>query len=333
MVFLLITHCILVITPLIVLTVLNASAAGNFAYEFGKSLALIAFPMLCAQPLLGSRPRAFLPDLPAETVLGVHRRMALLILALPVAHATLMSVGSGPYSEAASSFPGPWPLIAGRAALLLVIGQLTMGFFARARMNYRTWRAIHLTVAPLIVIAAFAHSFSLGGDVASGPLPALWLAFLAMFFVLYVTGRFGVTRGKRRLRPRKGETLMRKSAQPVVASLLFGVCILVSALGFTMLRTQGFAQDKGAAGKESAAKGETLFKTNCAGCHSVDGGPSKGGPALKGLFKMEKMPASGRPPTDAHVKAQLKKPVGRMPPFGHLSDEQAQSIIDYIKSF
>jgi mono/diheme cytochrome c family protein len=88
----------------------------------------------------------------------------------------------------------------------------------------------------------------------------------------------------------------------------------------------------------SAAKGEALFKENCAMCHNTDSTEAKIGPGLKGLFKNKELPASHKPATEADVRQQILKgnPNGKpmpMPAFeGNLKPEEIDSLIEYLKT-
>jgi mono/diheme cytochrome c family protein len=84
--------------------------------------------------------------------------------------------------------------------------------------------------------------------------------------------------------------------------------------------------------KGLAATGEQLFKQNCSACHFTDSTASKVGPGMKGVFKQDKFPVSGRPVSDDNFRQILKTPVGKMPPFGHLTDEQVNALLDYLKT-
>lgn len=81
-----------------------------------------------------------------------------------------------------------------------------------------------------------------------------------------------------------------------------------------------------------AAEGAALFKQNCSSCHFTDSTATKVGPGLKGLFTRDKFPASGLPATAENFRNQLKTPFRKMPPFGHLSDEQVNALLDYLKT-
>lgn len=83
---------------------------------------------------------------------------------------------------------------------------------------------------------------------------------------------------------------------------------------------------------EAAARGAAIFKQNCSVCHLTDSTAAKIGPGLSGLFKREKFPISGNPVTEDNFRGLLKKPVSKMPPFGHLPDEEVDALIEYLKT-
>jgi cytochrome c2 len=81
-----------------------------------------------------------------------------------------------------------------------------------------------------------------------------------------------------------------------------------------------------------AAEGAMLFKQNCSACHLTDSSATKIGPGLKGVFKGDKFPASGRPVSEENFRKQLQKPFDKMPPFGHLPPAQVEALIAYLKT-
>jgi len=81
-----------------------------------------------------------------------------------------------------------------------------------------------------------------------------------------------------------------------------------------------------------AAEGAVLFQQNCSACHLTDSTATKIGPGLKGIFKGDKFPISGKPVSEENFRGLLKKPFDKMPPFGHLPEGQVNSLIDYLKT-
>ena len=81
-----------------------------------------------------------------------------------------------------------------------------------------------------------------------------------------------------------------------------------------------------------AADGAMVFSRNCSACHLTDSTAVKIGPGLKGVFKGDTFPLSGWPVSEENVRKQLQEPFDKMPPFGHLTPEQVDSLIAYLKT-
>ncbi len=80
-----------------------------------------------------------------------------------------------------------------------------------------------------------------------------------------------------------------------------------------------------------AKEGAAVFTEYCVGCHYADQTDTKLGPGFKGLFGWDRLPVSGRPVTDENIRKQLKAPVGAMPAFGNLSEEQVMGLLAFLK--
>ena len=79
-------------------------------------------------------------------------------------------------------------------------------------------------------------------------------------------------------------------------------------------------------------QGGDLFMQRCAGCHFADKSEPKIGPGLKGLFQMDRLQVSKKPVSEDAIVNQLISPVGTMPPFRDLSQEQIQALLAYLKT-
>jgi uncharacterized membrane protein len=115
---------------------------------------------------------------------------------------------------------------------------------------------------------------------------------------------------------------------------LYALCLVtVIGLGYfggeLVYGTQTTAEAKT---KGLAAEGALVFKQNCSACHFTDSSATKVGPGLKGIFKQDKFSVSGLVVSDENFRKQLKTPFSKMPPFGQLSDEQVDALLDYLKT-
>jgi len=78
--------------------------------------------------------------------------------------------------------------------------------------------------------------------------------------------------------------------------------------------------------------GQALFEAKCAFCHYVDREETKIGPGLKGVLARPALPASGRPATADNIRSQLASPVGKMPAFTSLSQQEIADLLAYLKT-
>jgi len=115
---------------------------------------------------------------------------------------------------------------------------------------------------------------------------------------------------------------------------LYAAC-LITTIGLGYFGGEivyGTKAPEGAEVGELATQGTLVFQKNCTACHRTDSTAKKIGPGLKGLFKSEKFPISGRPVSEENFRSLLKKPIAKMPPFGHLPDEEVDALIAYLKT-
>ncbi len=86
-----------------------------------------------------------------------------------------------------------------------------------------------------------------------------------------------------------------------------------------------------AAQNGKADKGKEVFE-QCSVCHNADSDEKKMGPALKGLFKKEKM-QNGKKPTEDNVRALINQGGNGMPAYEELlSKEERDDLIAYLKT-
>ncbi|MBI4772686.1 MAG: cytochrome c [Deltaproteobacteria bacterium] len=111
------------------------------------------------------------------------------------------------------------------------------------------------------------------------------------------------------------------------ASVAVWVTLVCVAVLFALVRSFAMHPDDPA-----AKQGSQLFASEgCAHCHVTDSEEAKIGPGLKGLFKRDTLPASGREATEENVTKQLKTPYKNMPSYAdRLNDEERDQLIAYL---
>lgn len=128
---------------------------------------------------------------------------------------------------------------------------------------------------------------------------------------------------------------MIQSMRSMTALRLLGVAAIASALAFAAVppqKKQGKAPAKKAAARSAGdkAKGQKVYKANCAVCHYADKADKRIGPGLKGLFKNAKM-ENGKPVNDANVREIILEGYGKMIPFKEKLDKQElEDLVAYL---
>ena len=119
----------------------------------------------------------------------------------------------------------------------------------------------------------------------------------------------------------------------VMTCLVFGSGILaVSVISDASIAVASGLKSSKQGPSSSSGNGPAIFKQKCAQCHFSDRTEAKMAPGLKGLFKMKKLPVSGRPVTEANIKRQLETPYDEMPAILDLSDNEIRALIAYLKT-
>jgi mono/diheme cytochrome c family protein len=84
--------------------------------------------------------------------------------------------------------------------------------------------------------------------------------------------------------------------------------------------------------RQSIEQGSVLFQVKCAICHEAESTKTIVGPGLKGLLRNPTLPASNLPATPQNVMHQLRQPLGRMPSFAYLTDEEMANLLAYLNT-
>jgi hypothetical protein len=84
---------------------------------------------------------------------------------------------------------------------------------------------------------------------------------------------------------------------------------------------------------ESIRRGNLLYNEKCIICHDPLGTAAKLGiPGHRGILKHPRLPISKKPATAENIADQLRNPVGKMPSFAYLSDEEILDVIAFVNT-
>ncbi len=204
------------------------------------------------------------------------------------------------------------------AALFILLSYLCVGFAAASRAEPLPRAALHIAVA-LSILALFiikvlyvrifrqfyAQAKTIG--VIMGVLSIVLVGISGGFYL--ATSSFGRDR------------TIDKSVYYELKGPLLAVT-RIERPGIMAIRTD----------RLSIERGRTLFASKCAICHDPLSTRTIVGPGLKGLLRNPALPVSGHPATAESIRFQLRQPMGRMPSFAYLSDEEMDDLIAYLNT-
>ncbi len=202
--------------------------------------------------------------------------------------------------------------------LFVLVSYLCVGFLAASKAEFSSRTALHVLLA-LAIIALFivkvlfvrryrqfyAHARTIG--TLLGILTVVLVGMSAGFY--FTVSRFGLDR----------------TADKSVYYSLRGPFLAVRQVAVPSameIRTD----------RLSIARGRTLFTSRCAACHDPSSTVTIVGPGLKGLLRNPVLPVSKRPATPESIRFQLRQPMGRMPSFAYLSEDEIADLIAYLNT-
>ena len=183
-------YVILVISPLLIVTVVNPPSGQTIAYEIGKGFALVGFMILGLQALLASRFKVIERPFGLDIVIRFHKHMAVFAALLILSHPLLLAFG-GAGLPLLTTLNVPWYLWLGKIALaLLVITVLISLPQVALRLSFERWRLLHDVLFPAIIVFTFLHSWFIGMDFQAALLRWLWICMSAVVLIVFVYHRF-----------------------------------------------------------------------------------------------------------------------------------------------
>jgi predicted ferric reductase len=184
-----VAYPILILTPLAAFGILSTHSHRKMIAEVGLDFAVVGFTILTLQFVVSARLRWIEAPFGLDVLFLLHRTMAFVAVGLLCLHPLLLAWEEG--WVLLTRWQAPWPIWAGRLALLLLIAHLAMAIFRRAlQLSYETWRRSHNAAALLLLGLAFLHSLALGDDFESVAARAVWAVLLSVAWSAWFYSRF-----------------------------------------------------------------------------------------------------------------------------------------------
>jgi mono/diheme cytochrome c family protein len=90
--------------------------------------------------------------------------------------------------------------------------------------------------------------------------------------------------------------------------------------------------DREMSSQDKLKTGKELFAQWCSSCHNSGSTTTKVGPGLKGILKMEKLPASGLSVSLDNIRQAIVNPQSFMPVQSYLTDVEVDCLIEFLKT-
>jgi len=165
-------YLVLVFAPLVLVALFGPPPHGGTAAWLGRAAALLAFPVLVMQVVLGSRLKPLHRPFGLDAVMLFHKGMALVAVSLLVAHPLLIAWGERAWGILA--LDSAWQIWLGKGALLLLLlGLLGAALRGGRVLPYQRWRFAHKSMV-LVPALAFVHAVLVGHDLQSAVPMAMW---------------------------------------------------------------------------------------------------------------------------------------------------------------
>ncbi len=173
--------------PPIVARLANGPSTDPPAVRLADNLALLAFAILVMQFVLSARFRWIERPFGLDRLFVFHKVMAVAAVCLLLAHPILLAAGQSGLTLL-TSLKQPWPVLVGKAALLLLLATVGLSLFrATLHLEYQRWRRLHNLLALAVLSAAGIHSWFKGPDLRhSQTMRLLWLALGLVGLIAYL---------------------------------------------------------------------------------------------------------------------------------------------------
>lgn len=157
-------YALLLAAPLVVLgSGLVVARRAGWWFDFSMGLGFAALALLGGQFLLTARFRRATAPFGMDVLYVLHRWLAVLALALVIAHYAILRVVYPRTLEPAWPGSAPFHMTAGRVALAIFVVLVASSLWRRAfGISYDRWRVAHIVLAVAGMALAFVHVVGVG---------------------------------------------------------------------------------------------------------------------------------------------------------------------------
>lgn len=178
-------YLLLTAFPLLVLLVGKMPRGGGFAWDFAMAVGFGGLAIMGLQSALTARFRRATAPFGVDIIYYFHRWVAVGGFGLILAHYLILRTRYGAAIGPLNPLAAPWPMTAGRIALLL-FGMLIVSSLWRKtlRLEYDRWRVGHAIMAVAAVVLAVAHIQGVGHYTHAVWKGIVWVGYAALWVLV-----------------------------------------------------------------------------------------------------------------------------------------------------
>lgn len=173
--------------PFVMLRLSAPDISRGLSWDFSMGLGFGALGLAALQFALTGRLRWVTHPFGADIVYLSHRYLSWGAVALMLGHFALLYMFHEPSLGVLNPLQARWELTAGRVALVCFLTLIiTSEFRKRLHLQHEWWRALHLFLALVGMLAAIAHVLGVGNLTDTAQKRALWLGATVGFMAVLI---------------------------------------------------------------------------------------------------------------------------------------------------
>jgi len=175
-----VAYVAVVLLPLVVSVLARLRTFELSLLEAGKAAALLGLGVVTMQLVLSARLLWAERPFGLDRLYRFHRVMGGVALLLFLAHPVLLA-GGGYGSDLLTNLRAPWPIWAGKLALLLLLLMVLVATFRRQLgVEFGRWRAAHRIAALLLLLVGTGHALNVADGLHSLPIRLAFVVTVAV---------------------------------------------------------------------------------------------------------------------------------------------------------
>ncbi|MBR9989541.1 MAG: ferric reductase-like transmembrane domain-containing protein [Gemmatimonadetes bacterium] len=186
-VFWLLLYSAIVMVPIALMLVPPVPAGRAFWLELGVALGFVGLTQIALQFVLIARFRRVTAPYGIDVVLHYHRQIAIVAVAAILLHPALIIIADPARLRLLNPLGGNWASRFGLLSVLALVATILMSLLReRFRLRYEYWRAAHLGLGVVAIVAAQTHVSLAGLYTNTAWKQAIWIGMAAVMVGLVV---------------------------------------------------------------------------------------------------------------------------------------------------